>query len=1201
MVMSSAQIAGMNAAFTQQHMMSAQYSQSIGAPGMGYDPYRSSEGMAARAMNASSAIGAPLAMGGLALMGMDPLSMGLRSGMAAMGAGAGIGGGLAAGVMGAAPMMAGLAGVGYVGNQMFSGAQQIQQFNNNMRGSYAFANPMSQSGRGFGQSDLREIGSMVRGMAGEGGLGGLGPDFNELGRLAANMGRMGLADGVRNAKEFTEKFREMMRTVKTIAEDMGTTLEEAQKTMAAMKGSGIFSGQAGVTGAIRGASVAGGLATTEVTGMMNIGSQISRMYGGTGRQGALGGIQSIAQVGVAQQLGVLSEEDIYNSTGLHGAEGRRALAQQQLMQSGQFLRSGKGRWLLASLAGKDGNLDQDSVADFLSGGMGVNDTRQAAYRNLRGVGRANFIRNEGRLRGSVLEQFGGMAPAMAMMGWAQERGIDINSMGDREMLFMQRQLGMGRDEADALIKMARRLPEIMQARRDSGQDDVLMREQGERNKHTGIEGVKRRLEAARNIVNNEMQKVGQDVLNLATERINEWGNRLAGTVERRSIEGVREAHRAAMMGGAGGASIAAGLIGGSVGGGIAGLAGPRENIGQARYRDHVDNMRFAARMGSGSLGGAASRLVSDNEETLRRAYADGLMELGGEDRIAGYKRHFGADTAIGKHIRSLDAFGQARFVQGVEGQLGFDSGRLSETFQDPGLADLIGGSPLSEGQRREKVGRSMLGLQRGGLAKALDVGSSVLTSGFAGLVAEGAAGLAGGAWGALFGGGFKEGALNASGAMAGLIKSGRSFLGDTAESLSGRSAMARGAAGALEDPTLRRAIFDAWTSGNDRGLLDQVTALRGQAAERGGLSKLTGEEMGKLQALELSRMGVDLRQKIAAKGGDASKLSDADWAPILERARRLERERGGDPSQVTKETVAAGVTGVETAVSQQQLEIIRQNANQVKRTAQQEAKALQLSGVASFDGEALTITREGIEKMRAEGGEAAAQAMQMALEVQNTGLQVGRASSPEEQHRAMQTLYAQGASLYDQVGSLDVKGLRALAKSGMGTEVGGMASGMLMRGRAIQSTARRRGAAGAVAAQLGIDLNEEELSAIKGMSSDKAAQALAAKLGVSGDDNFLSGLQEAISAIKEKGEQGAIKGGSLLTRAISQADPVTKKKLEEQAEGRKSTDQKLLDKIGESNNYLKAIVDSNEGAKRTLSAILNKTGEYADKDPEKGA
>ena len=93
----------------------------------------------------------------------------------------------------------------------------------------------------------------------------------------------------------------------------------------------------------------------------------------------------------------------------------------------------------------------------------------------------------------------------------------------------------------------------------------------------------------------------------------------------------------------------------------------------------------------------------------------------------------------------------------------------------------------------------------------------------------------------------------------------------------------------------------------------------------------------------------------------------------------------------------------------------------------------------------------------------------------------------------------------------------------------------------------------------------------------------------------MNGLRESIAAAGKKG--GGIQGGALLQRALEQSSPETKKKLEDAAKGRQSPEEKLLDKITESNNYLKAMVEGNKDAKRALDAIKNNT--FQAKDSEK--
>lgn len=1156
----------------------------------GYNTRAQSEGMAARTMNTGMAIAAPAASLGLGLMGLDPLSMGMRAGGAAMSGGFGFGGGLLAGAAVGGGMMAGLAGVGYMGNQIMSGAQQTQQFNNSMRSGYNFFNPYGQHGRGFSNSDIREIGGGIRSMAGGmgggqfGGIGSqfeLGPSFNELGRLAANMGRMGLADGVRNAKDFTEKFREMMKTVKTIAEDMGTTLEEAQKTMASLKGSGIFKNQAGAVSAIRAASQAGGLATTEVTGMMNIGSQISRMFGGTGKQGAMGGIKAIEQVGMAQQIGALSEEDIYQATGLNGAEGRRAFAQQNMAQTGSFLKSSKGRWLLASLAGKNGELDNASVNDFLTGGMGVEDTRRAAHGNLAKVGRANFIRNEGRLRGAVMEQFGGMAPAMAMMGWAQGRGIDVNSMGDREMLFMQRQLGLGRDEADSLVKMAKAMPDLMRHRRETMQEDQLVREHGLREQNSGLEGIKRKLEAAKNSVNNEMQKVGQDILNVATDRIASWGNKLAGTYEERSIEGIREAHRVVMMGGREGRAAMTGLLGGGkfirdLGGKEArGFGGPHENIGEARHRDKIQDLQFSARMGTaGGMDSEMRSLVEGSSLDLKKAYAEELSGLTGEDRMAGFKRRFGKDTELGRKFRGMSETDQAAFMQQMEGSIGLKAGRLSETFQVPGLPGLVGGGQYrTEAERQEAMGRQLLGLNKGLGTRAVEAGG-----GFMGGAVGSVLGGAGAAVGRLFG------------------SKGAGVAGSFMEEISGRSVSARAAGAIFDSKEMRRLAFDTLSGaeGSQGRMYDAISAIKGSAAERGGMEKLTDEEKGRLAGLETIQQTADLMRVANSKGG-VDKMSDADWSELIQKRKKSVESVGGDPSSVTRESIIKTAQGVQGLASSEHKEIMEHLAKQVGRTAIQESQALRAGGIAKLvktkDGKAtvetLQLTSETEAALRKQGGAGAVQAAKMALAAQDLSSRMGRATSAEEREKIYGELATQQGSLYDAMGAMDVKGLRALGQRFAGTEVGGQATELIMRGQAIEAGKRKGGAAGAIASQLGVQFGADELKGLKGMDGGGAAAAIAARMGVGDDKGFVKGLEEAITAASKKG--GGIQGGALLQRALAGADDETKKKLEQAQRGQQSPEEKIVDKIGEGNKYLEALVKSNAAAQAKLSEIAGNT------------
>lgn len=1221
----------MNGAYAQMYMQQQQYSGMIGSGSGGGGMPSTSEGIAAGGLSRGAAIGAPLATAGLAFAGLDPVSLAIRGGVASYGAGAGLGGAVAGGMALAAPMAAGLGAVSYMGNQMMTGAQQVQSFNQNMRGSFGFMNRLAPGGRGFDTGELREIANTARSIASTGEQG-----FDELGRLAAGMGRMGMAQGVRNAKEFNEKFREMLKTVKTIATELGTTMEEAQTLMASMRGSGVFSKQGQVAQSIRQASVAGGLATTEVTGMMSVGSQISRLFGGTGRQGAMGGMETIAQIGTAQKSGILSEEDIYNATGQTGAEGRRAFAMQQMQGTGQFLRSAKGRYFLASVAGKDGQLDQESVNNWMAGGMGVEQTRGQANKNLQKVGRANFIRNEGRLRGAVMEQFGGMAPAMAMLQWAGERGIDINDMDDRSMLFAQRQLGMGRDEADAAFKMARKLPELMQARRTSREEDSLIRDTGERQKRTGLEGIKRRFDTARNQINNEMQKVGQDVMTSATESIERFANQLAGVYEERVIEGIREAQRAASMGGEGGSRIMRNLVGG--GGpqdpGLAALSKGRggagaiqhENIGQRNLLEKVQELRFSANMGeTGALSKVGQDFVTSNRDMLRREYAQGgIAGLGGEDRIAAVRRLMkkqGGDAY--KEFKGMNESERAAYVQRMEREIGIDEdSRLGTTFKDPkfqsdgvlGLfgdspvAELVGGGggPRTEGELHDRRGRDILGLKRGGAATFLDA-----ITGGAKVAALGKTILQGNVLGGVVGGFKKDGVLGGiMGLKKGLDQGIRdttrmamapSALGDMAERISGRGAMAESASRYLDSEQGRQTIFGLLNG--EQGALEaaQNESNRLLARQARG-EKLTDDEVGRLGIVQRGMIASDLQKAVSAKGG-LDKLSDSDWDGMVNQLKQAVKREGGDPDSVNRDSVRRMYGELDGAATKQKKEIVAKLSSQTRKTSLETQKALRAGGIAQFsnnwvEDSSLVLTDKARDRLEKEGGAKASQAMSLALKAEglSSGLQGTAASFESDRGILLEQQKLQG-QFYESLAGMSTKELRAMAQVGAGTQPGDIAAEQLMLGKRMSARLKKRGstAAGAIAGELGLNLSSDELAGLKGLDSKEAAARLAGKLGVSGDETFRKGLEEALGAAGTSG--GGQKAATLLSRAVAQADKSTREKLDSaQGRGPNPLD-KIADKISEGNKHLELLVKSNKDAQQYLRDISSNT---QNKDAEKG-
>ena len=742
MPLSSADIAGQTGQWQQLYAGQMQYSGMIGGMmNMSGPPQLQGEQVAGGIMNRVGGIAGPAASFGLGMMGMDPLSLGLRAGMGAYGAGAGVVGAGAAGIgiAGAAalPLMA----AQYAGSQMMTGAQQQQQFNSNMRGTYGFNQPF---GQGFSTNQLGVMGADIRGMTGQGGAMGEMTSFRELAGLAANMGRMGMATGVRDVQAFKQRFSEMLTTVKTVATELGTTLQQAQEAMASMRGSGIFrtADQVKFAMQMRQYSVAGGLSTAELGAMGSIGAQISRSVGGRGGAGAFAGMRTLGTIGTAVQTGILSDEDIYNATGMYGAEGRQALATRQMESSANFLKSGRGRYFLASVAGQGGHLDEESVNAWMGGGMSVGETRGQAHRNLGRIGRAGFLRNEGRLRGAAMEKFGGLLPAMALSQWAGEKGIDINSMGDREMLFASRQLGMGMDELEATLKEAKNLPRIMASQQQEGLIDQSLKQLAMRRRTQGLEGMKRKFEQFRQGIQNQLQQVGADFYTTGADMIDRFINNLAGTTfqdfDRDAMETFRaggaknwaRTNAAAIGTGGMGKATAAGLdVERARKAGFGGAAGFYGQGGKGRYQGGAAGFisDFYGNMADPRLTGAAGPVSAQLRETLQAVYTNqgagggaALASLHGEERVQGLMGALSMEAAKGntEAREKLQLLQRARPEQrgalalGIEQSINLTpEARVSAGRE--ATRNLLGGGIWSTvGARNEAGGAGFLGQER---------------------------------------------------------------------------------------------------------------------------------------------------------------------------------------------------------------------------------------------------------------------------------------------------------------------------------------------------------------------------------------------------------------------------------------------------------------------------------------------------------
>ncbi len=1147
------------------------------------------EGIMGGLSNRAYSTGGPMLQGAMGIAGLDPFSLGMRAMGGVWGSGGGV---MSAGMagMGAMGMAAGgMAAAGYAGNQVYTGMQQQQQLNNTLRSSFNFMTPM---GQGFNRSDMGQIGSSMRGMTHQPGPGGEVVGFGELTQLAANMGKMGMGQGIRDAQQFSQKFKEMVNTLKSVASELGTTLEGAQQFLSSQRSSGIFrtADQLKFSMQARGTALSGGMALSEVTAMANIGSQISRSVGGLGRSGAFGGMRAIGQVGSAVQTGALSEEDIYNTTGLTGAEGRQALAASQLEQTGRFLKTSKGRWFMASVAGKDGRLDEDSVQNWLSGGMSVGDTKSQAHGNLRGVGRANFIRNEGRLRGAVMERFGGLAPTMALMQWAGSRGVDVNNMDDRSMLFAQRQLGMGRDELDTAVKMSQNMPEILRQQRLSSSDDDYLQRVGQSRKTQGLEGMKRRLDQVREGIQGKLQQVGSDIFNSGSDMIEQWWNRLTGVYEKRLSADVDEVWRSAKMGGRGGAQQLSQLVGsgGMVGrsvrgtGGISGGGGTSDPM--RRFYESSREGMFAAKMGASAASTSeTSQFVQQSREWIRDAYTTRLAGAEGERRIELFGNELkkradaGDKQAQAMHAtwRTSSPRERAGMLGAIEKQAGIaEKASLGNTWEMPAQGFMQGNfATAREGDLA--VGREVLGRQisaTGSISKDSVGGVLGALGSGVGLAADAVA--------------HRFGAKNTNFAdkLSGILTGGE-----------GLAAATGGYFRSKEGGALVRGLMGGNAQAKESAE-QRLMELQAAGRKAGGIDKLGTDDKAAFLALAQTSLGAEYG-KLSDEGAPTAKVR-----ALEEKAREM---LGRD---VSEEDLRRFLQQGKTVVGMQALEDVQHLSERASDEMIKRTESFQAAGVATIEkvrmggggkaGEALVLNKKTREQLEKGSGTSGVQAAELAITSANLSRELTTAD-PARKAEILEQIANLEGQRFGAISDMSTAQKKSFAKQMAGTELGAEAGESLMREQRMKglvTSQRRQGArgagsaeAGAIASQLGISFSKDEISGLGGKSSEELSKLFANKLG-SKDENFQKQLQESIEAMKG-GKVG--KGADLLARAMGDADDETKKKIKKGRDGEDPATE-MVSAIKAGNKFLEALVRSNADANAKLSEIAA----AAEKNPE---
>jgi hypothetical protein len=406
-------------------------------------------------------------MAGLGFMGhtagyADPFTGVLRAGAAGFARG-GIGGAIGLGAAASLPYMAAMQGMSFAGQQMVRGAQQDYGIHQSLRANATLYNPMSRSGRGFSTTQRDMISDSVRTIAETDPT----TDMGELNRIMTKAMRGNMFQGTSSAKEFSRKFKQLTKTLKTMAQVMGSSMEQAMEFFDASKRMGFYNKSDIALNAANAMTMSGGgLSARGIIQAQAQGSAMARSQGYSGAQGAMLARSSVQGARDMFQSGLVSERDLGEMTGgLRGEQAYRSLGRQMQQASYSLARSGIGRPIYAALAEKvdgkfTGRLDKTLLQQFKSGQLTASEVRKLAADKLQNAGRdskLSFLNMEKDIAGSF-------ASGAGAQGWMGVMNLVKNQRGslstEETKLLMKRMTGMGRRQVEYIMRLYEKQDEM---------------------------------------------------------------------------------------------------------------------------------------------------------------------------------------------------------------------------------------------------------------------------------------------------------------------------------------------------------------------------------------------------------------------------------------------------------------------------------------------------------------------------------------------------------------------------------------------------------------------------------------------------------------------------------------------------------------------------------------------------------------------
>lgn len=477
-----------------------------------------------------------------AIGGLGGAAMGFKAG--------GLRGAMMGGAMGfGVGSLVGMAG-SHITNSFMEGAHEQSAIERTLS-QFQFQNQQSRTGRGFSRSDSMQIGNMVRQME---RVPEMLTSFGELNKLMDKMGQMGLMQGVRDAGQFMDKFRTTVHTLRDLSKLIGTTMEGALKAFGEARLSGFYS-QGDIVKNVLNRQITGsltGMNQGQVGALQQYGSQIGHAAGGSRRSGAQHALRTAGQLGMANQMGVLSNDMIVEMTGKEGAEGIQDLSAQMTQLGYRMGRSNVGQALTLALGEVEdgrytGRMDENLVARVRSGELGLGELKRLARSKARGRrAKLSFAAHKERLRSEMVGAVGSEGIGMQLQEILGDRGW---SNPDATNLVMQR-FGASEEQANLLQKLLPNLDEIgmnmrhqgsAQARNSARQAAMKERYSMEAIKHKVFKKIEHK-------ISDPFKDAGAAVRDYVTNAYEEFVDELTGQYTATLTKGTADLVRNAMMG-----------------------------------------------------------------------------------------------------------------------------------------------------------------------------------------------------------------------------------------------------------------------------------------------------------------------------------------------------------------------------------------------------------------------------------------------------------------------------------------------------------------------------------------------------------------------------------------------------------------------------------------------------------------------------